>query len=84
MKKPFAEFQIPILGISFTDDEFARENQFDEFYKHLESASLTKVHVDPSSVGFKSIRHLGFFRSKHKEPLWHWVGDWLFHNKKPQ
>jgi len=63
MKQQFAEVKTLIKAATATDDKWAMPQSRDAFMQHYSEAELTKVDIEPSSAGLKTIGHMGYFRS---------------------
>ena len=71
----YLRFEAPILSISFEDDDINTRKGID--FLHSSYPNVTRLHVDPSSVGQTRIGHFGFFNERCRDPLWHEALEWL-------
>ena len=79
LPKLYASCDLPILSISFSDDEFSTKEGFESYLAMVGSNNAIKVHVHlrPKDVGCKTIGHNGFF-AKGSEELWKALAvDWV-------
>lgn len=65
----YRRFSAPILAYSFEDDRWGYHEAVDRMMAAYTGADVTRVHLDPGTVGVESIGHFGFFRPA-MEPLW--------------
>ena len=80
----FVDVTTPILSFSATDDPWSTRAAVETFVRHYSSAEITESWVSPDDSAGKTIGHLGFFRSVHKETLWPLAGNWLLKGTLPR
>jgi len=73
----YAELRNPILGLSFTDDEFMSQRNIESLHGFYAGAPKSMKRISPSDMGAHRIGHFGFFRPQHKVGLWIEIDDWL-------
>ena len=71
----------PVLSIAISDDERAPPEAITPLLERFTSAHVERRLVDSRHVGFGSIGHLGFFRSKMRDALWFPVLSWMLRNR---
>lgn len=69
LKQKFADVDLPITAISFSDDEMMSPLNINQLHKYFSNADVTKLMVKPQDVGLKRIGHIGWHKGKFK-PLW--------------
>ena len=77
IREGFEKIRVPVLGLSFTDDELMSRRSIDSLLDFYKNAQLDRRHIAPQDVGAKRIGHFGFFRSQFKETLWQQALTWL-------
>ena len=70
----FQQFHAPVLAYSFEDDDWGTRRSVDAMMRAY--PNLSRRHVNPASVGLKSIGHFGYFRAQ-SEKLWQETVQWL-------
>jgi predicted alpha/beta hydrolase len=68
---------VPILAISFTDDELMSWRNIDKMHAFYSNAKIERRHLHPQTIGAKRIGHFGFFRTEFKNSLWQQTLRWL-------
>jgi len=71
----YQRFRVPILSISFEDDDINTKNGIDHL--HSSYPNVVRRHYHPKDVGQSRIGHFGFFNERCREPLWDECLDWL-------
>lgn len=66
----YANLQVPITSLSFTDDELMSERNIVALHALYTTARPAMTRVAPADAGLKRIGHFGFFREQYREPLW--------------
>ena len=77
MAAQYASVTLPMLVLSFTDDEMmsaANTEALCNFYPH---ATIERKRLTPSDIGAQRIGHFGFFRSQFSTTLWPLTTQWL-------
>jgi len=69
--------RIPILGLSFTDDEMLSKRSIDNLHGFYRNADVERRHIAPHEAGVKRVGHLGFFRPQFRDTLWQQTLQWL-------
>lgn len=66
-----------VLAYSFSDDSWANDRAVRALLKQFPNASIQHHHFRPTLLGFRSIKHLGFFKAKARKELWPSLLQWL-------
>lgn len=66
----FASIDIPMLSLSFTDDEFMSEKSIESLNSFFINSPKTIKRIHPNDIGINRIGHFGFFKSQYKDLLW--------------
>lgn len=66
----YAALQIPIVSLSFSDDEFMSQSNIESLLSLYPNAPKTHIRLTPEEVGMKKIGHFGFFKEKWCLELW--------------
>lgn len=77
MREAYRKPTMPMLAISFTDDEYMSERNIASLHGFYENANRTMRRITPADVGLKRIGHFGFFRAGIGAPLWSSMLDWV-------
>jgi predicted alpha/beta hydrolase len=77
MREGFDKIRVPMLSLSFTDDELMSQWSMDSLHSFYRNAPLDRKHIAPKEVGAKRIGHFGFFRPQFKPTLWQQVSSWM-------
>lgn len=72
----YANVEIPVFSIIFTDDPWATRQAANVLIRRLTGATITTRDISPADIGTATIGHMGFFRSANKA-LWPDVAGWL-------
>lgn len=70
MRKKFSEVSVPIVSISFTDDEMMSASNTNSLHSWYSGAAREMIRVSPKDFGLSRIGHFGFFRHAVKNTLW--------------
>lgn len=73
----FAQPELPLLVLGFSDDPWANPRAMDLLVKHFVNAPRERRQIRPADVGLRTIGHMGFFRRQNGEALWPAVAGWL-------
>ncbi len=73
----YAELSLPILSLSFTDDEYMSLRNTNSLHGFYTGAPRTMRRIAPVDVAAKRIGHFGFFRTTFAATLWLEVATWL-------
>jgi predicted alpha/beta hydrolase len=77
IREGFEKMRIPMLSLSFTDDEMMSRRSIDSLLGFYKNAQLDRRYIAPQDVGAKRIGHFGFFRPQFKTSLWQQAASWL-------
>jgi predicted alpha/beta hydrolase len=72
---------MPILAIAVSDDEMAPHEAMLALLEHYPKAQIDRRVVDTLHMGYGSVGHMGFFRSKMRDPLWFPVLNWILKHR---
>jgi len=79
MRERYRSVTLPLLSLSFTDDEYMSASNVSVLHGFYENASRDMRRFTPQDVGLARIGHFGFFREESGHTLWPIVLDWLNH-----
>lgn len=71
------QMRIPVLSMSFTDDEMMGRRNIDTLHDYFTHAELERRYIDPAQVNARRIGHMGFFRPEFRHSLWQQALQWL-------
>jgi predicted alpha/beta hydrolase len=77
MRAAYRKPNLPLLAISFTDDEYMSERNIASLHGFYENARRTMRRLAPADVGLRRIGHFGFFRAEIGSRLWPSMLDWV-------
>lgn len=78
VRRQYAQVTLPIVSLSFTDDEFMSARNTESIHGFYVGAPREMVRLSPATVGVKRIGHFGFFRREMQQPLWEkYLLPWL-------
>jgi predicted alpha/beta hydrolase len=77
MREGFEKMRIPMLSLSFTDDEMMSRRSIDSLLDLYKNAQLDRRTIAPQEVGASRVGHFGFFRPQFKATLWQQALAWL-------
>lgn len=77
MRKAYRRVSTPLLGISFTDDEYMSERNIAVLHGLYASAPRFMRRIAPADLGVARIGHFGFFRPEAGELLWPMALAWF-------
>lgn len=69
-RRQFASVTVPIVSLSFTDDEYMSARNTESLHAFYTGARCTLRRIAPGDVGARRIGHFGFFRRRFAETLW--------------
>jgi predicted alpha/beta hydrolase len=78
---PASTMTAPLLSIAITDDDRAPPEAITPLLERFTASHVERRVVDARQVGFGSIGHLGFFRSKMRDALWFPVLSWMLRQR---
>lgn len=73
----FSDVAVPILSLSFSDDDYIPKPAIDQLHSFYTAASVERRHFRPNDLGEKRIGHFGFFKLHIGHPLWQQCASWL-------
>jgi predicted alpha/beta hydrolase len=77
LRQRYAALQVPMLALSFSDDEFMSRRNIESLHGFYAGAAKAMRHIAPSERGLRRIGHFGFFRPQHQPSLWTEIDHWL-------
>ena len=77
VRAAYASLRIPMLSLSFTDDEMMSARSIRSLHALYAAAPIEYLRIAPEHVGVSRIGHFGFFRSEHAQTLWPIVKEWI-------
>jgi predicted alpha/beta hydrolase len=77
VREAYASVRIPMLSLSFTDDEMMSARGIRSLHGLYTNAPVEYRRIAPPEVGAKRIGHFGFFRPQFERTLWPLVPQWL-------
>jgi predicted alpha/beta hydrolase len=77
VRAAYASVRMPMLSLSFTDDEMMSARGIKSLHGLYVSAPVEYRRIAPRDVGAKHIGHFGFFRPQFAQTLWPLVPQWL-------
>ncbi len=72
----YRSLTIPLLSISFTDDEYMSERNISVLHGFYGNAHRDMCRITPEQLGVARIGHFGFFRPEAGAGLWPMMLDW--------
>jgi predicted alpha/beta hydrolase len=73
----YAALKLPILSLSFTDDEFLSRRNIESLHAFFSGADVDLQRLSPQDVEAPGIGHFGCFRKRFESSLWPRIADWL-------
>jgi predicted alpha/beta hydrolase len=73
----YAALKLPILSLSFSDDEYMSRRNIESLHGFYAAAEREMQRIDPDEAGAGRIGHFGFFRKRFESTLWPRAGQWL-------
>lgn len=77
IRAAYASVRIPIVSISFTDDEMMSAEGVRSLHALYSNAPIEYRRIAPRDLGVTHIGHFGFFRPQFEYTLWELVKEWL-------
>lgn len=77
VRAAYASVQLPILSLSFTDDEMMSAQGIRSLHALYTSAPVEYRRIAPRDIGVRRIGHFGFFRPEFEQTLWPTVKEWI-------
>lgn len=72
LKERFANVNVPIHAIAFSDDEMMSMKNIDMLHSQFSSANITRQTVNAKDVGHKRIGHIGWHKERYQS-MWEQV-----------
>ena len=66
----YASLDLPIVSLSFTDDEYMSARNTESIHGFFVNAPRTMIRIAPRDIGAARIGHFGFFRPAFEDSLW--------------
>jgi predicted alpha/beta hydrolase len=76
-RRRFRQLALPMLSLSFTDDEYMSEKNVSVLHGFYENSTRDMRRLSPRDFGLARIGHFGFFRDEPGGRLWPIVLDWI-------
>src|SRR5690606_24956894 len=77
VRAAYASVRIPMLSLSFTDDEMMSAKGIKSLHGLYVNAPVEYRRIAPREIGARHIGHFGFFRPQFEQTLWPLVLQWL-------
>lgn len=77
MRRLYRAVSVPLLSLSFTDDEYMSGRNVAVLHGFYENARPEMRRIAPRDLGLRRIGHFGFFRPGAGERLWPSMLDWI-------
>lgn len=77
VRSSYAALNLPVLSLSFTDDEFLTQRNIESLHRFYSGATIEMQRIAPGDIGMPRIGHFGFFRKRCEATLWPRAGEWL-------
>lgn len=77
VRATYAAIRVPILSLSFADDEFMSRTSIEALHAFYAGAPREMKRIAPRDIGVRRIGHFGFFRKRFAETLWPLAVQWL-------
>jgi predicted alpha/beta hydrolase len=77
VRAAYADVRLPILSVSFTDDEMMSDRSIRSLHALYRNAPIEYQRIAPHDIGAKRIGHFGFFRQQFESKLWPYISTWL-------
>jgi predicted alpha/beta hydrolase len=70
VRRQYAEVRMPIVSLSFLDDELMSARNTESIHGFYVNAPRTMKRIAPQDIGARRIGHFGFFRREFSDALW--------------
>ncbi|NRR32885.1 alpha/beta fold hydrolase [Oxalobacteraceae bacterium] len=70
VRERYLAMTLPIVSLSFTDDEFMSARNTESIHGFFANAPRTMRRIAPADMGVKRIGHFGFFKAGSEQTLW--------------
>jgi predicted alpha/beta hydrolase len=77
VRSAYASVRMPMLSLSFTDDEMMSEQGIRSLHRLYTAAPIEYRRIAPREIGVARIGHFGFFRREFSDSLWPLVRRWI-------
>lgn len=77
----YATMSMPMMVLAVSDDDQAPAAAVTALAERFPQAQIERRLVDALHMGFGSVGHMGFFRSKHRDALWFPVLNWIVRHR---
>ena len=77
MRERFRKLRLPLLSLSFTDDEYMSASNVAVLHGLYENTKREMRRLSPRDIGAARIGHFGFFRNEPGRRLWPQTLDWI-------
>ena len=77
LRAQYAALRVPMLSLSFTDDEFMSLRNTESLHSFYAGAQPELRRISPQDIGERRIGHFGFFRARFQTSLWPHVARFL-------
>jgi predicted alpha/beta hydrolase len=77
MRELYRRPVLPMLSLSFTDDEYMSERNVSVLHGFYVNARREMRRIAPRDAGLGRIGHFGYFRADVAQPLWKQTLDWF-------
>jgi len=77
LRAQYAAMKLPMLSLSFTDDEFMSRRNTESLHSFYAGARPELRRIAPRDIGARRIGHFGFFRKHFQATLWPQVARFL-------
>ncbi|MGQ0429448.1 MAG: alpha/beta hydrolase family protein [Gammaproteobacteria bacterium] len=77
MRELYCKVRLPLLSLSFTDDEYMSERNVAVLHGFYANARRDMRRISPREHGLRRVGHFGFFRPQSGGQLWPAMLEWL-------
>jgi predicted alpha/beta hydrolase len=77
VRAAYADVRLPILSVSFTDDEMMSNRSIRSLHALYRNATVEYRRISPKEIAVNRLGHFGFFRQQFEAKLWPLVAAWL-------
>ncbi|MCA6124488.1 alpha/beta fold hydrolase [Bradyrhizobium sp. WSM 1704] len=76
-RENFPKFRGKLRALVMTDDTWATRPAVELLCSAFTSVTPEILSIRPADAGAKTIGHMGFFRSEHRDTLWRGAAEWI-------